>query len=567
MEQNNNSNLLKKNPLGTMRLQVPATVDVKSLVAKLNLSSTVSYNIKNKIYYFLSLLASTNDNYRLNEDNNGYRNISSVLMKKIVDKRHYNLIIKLLSEPEDPIIETDNWWSNSISGAGKNFCKGYRLTEKYNTGEVVYKTLPVKFQQRITKHIKGETDDNTMNVKYKFLLDQFENHRLTIDPKVYDFIRSFGEELLKRVVNDNVYQTKLVYNLIGRWLYYINKIENEELWYNVSTDNHRLNSSLTSLPKLLRPFILSDCRPLSGVDVSSSHPYVLCSVMKNRFFSDITDEYNVFTIFPAIYQKLVIAGYIQINTDATYARAKEYISSTTGMTGMDDKTYVINQTNTYSFMWGQNFTQDDLLSIKLYQISPFDKDFYTYVVQTYHEGINCLNEYNYLDQRKKLKDTMMLVLFDENPSHRNNKYIKMFSYMFPGVDKWIKEAFNVIGNQSFSYLLQRTESYLLLHTVAREFNQRFPEAPLFTIHDGLYTHEEYIPDLTSLVQERLKEITGIRVGVKKESPVANPVPKIKDIDKMWKEKMKSVITQKKYEKVKGGVFTSNVVRGTTFLNP
>jgi hypothetical protein len=65
MAQNNNSNLLKKNPLGTMRLQVPATVDVKGLVAKLNLSSTVSYNIKNKIYYFLSLIVSTNDNYRL----------------------------------------------------------------------------------------------------------------------------------------------------------------------------------------------------------------------------------------------------------------------------------------------------------------------------------------------------------------------------------------------------------------------------------------------------------------------------------------------------------------------
>ncbi len=565
MAQNNNSNLLKKNPLGTMRLQVPATVDVKGLVAKLNLSSTVSYNIKNKIYYFLSLIVSTNDNYRLNEDNNGYRNISSVMMKKIVDKRHYNLFIKLLSDPEDPIIETDNWWSNSMSGAGENFCKGYRLTEKYNTGEIVYKTLPVKFQQRITKHIQGETDDDTMNVKYKFLLDQFENHRLTIDPRVYDYIRSFGEELLKRVVNDNAYQTKLVYNLIGRWLYYINKIEKKELWYNVSSDNHRLNSNLTSLPKLLRPFVLCDGRPLSMIDVSSSQPYILSSVMANRFFNDIKDGYNLFTIYKEIYQKLVAAGYIQNNTDVTFAGVKEYYTSFTGTTGMDDITYVINQTNDYSFMWGQLYNQDELLSIKLYQLSPFHKDFYTYVVQTYHEGINCIND-NYSDQRDKFKKTMMLTLFDKKPEHRNNRYIKMFSFMFPGADKWIKEALDIIGTQSFSYLLQRTESYLLLHTVTREFNQRFPEAPLFTIHDGLYTYEEYIPDLTSLIQERLEGITGIRVGVKKESPVANPEPEIKDIDKIWKEKMKSIITQKKYEKVKGGVFTSNVDRGTKFLN-
>ena len=566
MSQNNNSTLREKNPRGTMRVQVPASVDVKGLVKKLNLSSTLSYNIKNKVYYFLSLIVSTNDNYELNENNNGYRNISSVLMKKIVDKRHYGLIIRLLTDPEDPVIETNGSWSNSKPDARDNFCKGYRLTEKYNTGEVVYKTLPVKFQQRITKHIQVETDDYKMNEKYKFLLNQFEHHRFTIDPLVYDYIRSFGEELHKLVVNGNAYQTKLVYNQIGRWLDNINNLEKEQLWYNVSSSNHRLNSSFTSLPRLLRPFILCDGRPLSMVDVSSSQPYILCSVMTNRFFTDFTNGYNLFTICPEIFQKLVRDGYIEINSDATYPRAKDYYSSFTGMTGMDDKTYVINLKNSYLFMWGQNFTTDDLLSIKLYQISPFDNDFYTYLVKSFYEGIDCITDFNYPEQRKKLKDTMMLVFFDMNPVHRKSKYIKMFSFMFPGVDKWIKEAFNVIGNQSFSYLLQRTESYLLLHTVAREFNQRFPEAPLFTIHDGLYTHEEYIPDLTSLILERLEGITGISVGVKKESPVANPVPKIKDIDEMWKEKIKSIITQKKYEEVKGGVFTSNVVRGTKFLN-
>lgn len=564
MPENNNSNLLKKNPLGTMRLQVPATVDVKGLVAKLGLNKILYTNIKNRVYYFLSLLVSTNDNYELNEDNNGFRNISSVLMKKIVDKRHYGTIVRLLTDPEDPVIETNGSWSNSMSGKGENFCKGYRLTEKYNSGEVVYRTLPLKFQQRITKYVKEEIDDNTMNEKYKFLLDQFEHHRLTFDPSVYDYIRSFGEELLKRVVNDNEYQTKLVYNQIGRWLDNINSVEKEQLRYNVSSSNHRLNSSFTSIPRLLRPFILCDGRPLSMVDVSSSQPYILCSVMTNRFFTDITDGYNLFTICPEIYQKLVTAGYIQVNTDTTFTRVQEYYSSITGMTGMDDKSYETNQTNTHSFMWGHFYNQNDQLSINLYQVSPFEKDFYTYVVQTYHEGIDCF-DINYSGQRQKFKNTMMLVLFDNNPNHRNNRYIKMFQYMFPGVEKWITEAHTIIGVQSFAYLMHRVESYLVLNIVAREFNQRFPEAPLFTIHDGLYTYQEYIPDLTSLVQERLKEITGISVGTKKESPVANPVPEIKDIDEKWK-KMKSIQTQESYNKVRSGVFTSNVARGFEFLN-
>jgi len=172
MAQNNNSNLRKKDPRGTMRVQVPASVDVKGLVSTLNETLTVSRKLKNKIYYFLSLIVTTNDNYKLHKKNGGYRKISSVLMRKILDKRHYGTIIRLLSDPYDPVIETNGSWSNFSSSEAEKFCKGYRLTVKYNTGEVVYKTLPVNLQQRITKHIQDENDDNTMNEKYKFLIRQ-----------------------------------------------------------------------------------------------------------------------------------------------------------------------------------------------------------------------------------------------------------------------------------------------------------------------------------------------------------------------------------------------------------
>jgi hypothetical protein len=78
---------------------------VKELVKGLNLSQTRSETIKNKLYYFLSLLVLTNDNYQLNEKSEGYRSISSVLMKKIMGRKDYYLILKLLSDPLDPIIE------------------------------------------------------------------------------------------------------------------------------------------------------------------------------------------------------------------------------------------------------------------------------------------------------------------------------------------------------------------------------------------------------------------------------------------------------------------------------
>jgi len=105
---------------------------------------------------------------------------------------------------------------------------------------------------------------------------------------------------------------------------------------------------------------------------------------------------------------------------------------------------------------------------------------------------------------------MMFVLFENNYAHRNNNpYICMFQSVFPGVDKWILELHRIVGSDKFSYLLQRAESYLLLNVVCREFHQHYPIAPLFTIHDGILTFREYLPDLTGFVLTRLEDVTGI----------------------------------------------------------
>lgn len=125
-----------------MRVQVPTSVNVKEVVKGLNLTPTRSENLKNKIYYFLSRIVSTNDNFKLNEKNDGYRNISSVIMRKVMGRGDYYLIIELLTNPDDPIIETNNSWRNSQVEGSVRYCKGYRITQKYNTGEVEYKTIP-----------------------------------------------------------------------------------------------------------------------------------------------------------------------------------------------------------------------------------------------------------------------------------------------------------------------------------------------------------------------------------------------------------------------------------------
>lgn len=554
-----------------MRVVVPTSVDVKGLVRGLNPSQTRYRNLKNKMYYLLSKIVSTNDNYRLNLKNNGFRNICSLPIKKVLGNRDYYDIIHLLTSPDDPIIQTNQSWSNY--NVGDDYCKGYRLTDKYNTGETTFKTIPDRLEKMVVRYTPQELEDVEFHKKYQFLCDQFDRHQLTFDPKVYDYIRNLGQELLGRVDENNPYHQRLVYNVIGRMLYYVHKIEQGELWYRVSEENHRLNSNITGLPKILRPFILCNGVKLVQVDVSSSQPYILSSVMERRFFEDTGAGYNLSTIYPEQFEELVSDGTIVKgygNTDSTGNISFGSINSTgtveTINTGFQTNT--INNKNitslSSSFMWCEFFTQSEVESMVWYQQSPFRDDFYTSVIRSYQTLSGEMDDY-YPEQRQKLKESMMFILFDDNKYHRNqNDTMGMFRLVYPGVDRWIRKIHQLIGKKKFSYLLQRSESYLILEVVCSEFHHQYPDAPVFTVHDAVFTEEEYVPVITRLVLERLKEITGIEVGLKVKFPEMNPEPKPVDIEKQWK-KIGKVKTKKGYEKIKKSVFSSNVDRGIEFL--
>lgn len=145
----------------------------------------------------------------------------------------------------------------------------------------------------------------------------------------------------------------------------------------------------------------------------------------------------------------------------------------------------------------------------------------------------------------------------------NNEYMKMFQKVYPGVDKWICSLHNQIGSNKFAYLLQRTESYLVLDIISREFHDKYPSIPVYTIHDAICTYEEYLPDLQSLLLGRFYEITGY-IGVKTDCQKTSPEPKPEDIELEW-AKIRPINTYKNFTKVHSGVFISNIERGAEFL--
>jgi hypothetical protein len=163
-----------------------------------------------------------------------------------------------------------------------------------------------------------ESESILMAEKYQFLLEQFKSHTFSFDPQVYDYIWSFGQKLLSMVQDHNEYQTRMVYNLIGRWLFFVEKIENNDLWHNVSASNHRLNSSITNLKRTLRPFLLCDGKPLGMIDISASQPYFLSSVMGTSFLTDNGEGFNLRSIYPEVWEEMVTKGWICTDVSTTY---------------------------------------------------------------------------------------------------------------------------------------------------------------------------------------------------------------------------------------------------------
>lgn len=510
-----------------MKVFVPVLVDVKGLVARLNVSPTKSKNLKNRIYYLLSKIIIHNDNMDLYASNNYYRNICSQSMKDIIGNKDYHLIMNLLMDSNDPIIECDNSYSNFDDNI---YCKGYRLVDKYNSGIGAYKQLDPKFSKKILKYQPENPEKLMLEHRYSFILQQYELHQLELHSTVMDYIENLGKILLKDVTN--VYQRAAIFNQIGRWVSNSERFNLKEFNPTISASNHRLNSGFTNLPKLLRPFVLCNGQSLISIDISASQPYVLSKLMMNDFFFEDMEGFNLYTINNDLYNKII------------------------------NGVYIGNVKGGIPFMWGKFFNQNELADFERYSNISFESDFYTQTILSSYSGIT---ETELFDKRLKFKNSIMYLLFDDDRNRRstfpNMQYLKT---AYPGVNKWIEVAHNSVGKKTFALLLQRAESYLLLNKVCREFHQFYPEAPFFTIHDSVFTTENYEIPLMYSFQNNCKEVIGISPGLKVDKPIISSKVADKDVKLVW-NKLQNITTEELFEKNKRRFLSINIKTGENFM--
>ena len=253
-------------------LLYPQNLDVDKLLSNYDLSPTKRKNIKTRIIKIVSVLYPTNYNLHRFKAG-GFTHLGSKFKKRILNNE-YEFVHKLLTEGKDPIIKIKK--NYKVGG----YSKLHRLNEKYRNG------LMAKFNLKPPNQQKVKTNESILDI-------QFNTNKLSIHPNVKEFLYNLYHSVLTNLKKDK--EITLLKNYIGRNLNIIEEINVGKFYNNRSYSNNRFNSSITSLNKLVRPFLLVNNKPLVSVDIKSSQPYLLASLLDVNFYNkDNNNKYNYY---------------------------------------------------------------------------------------------------------------------------------------------------------------------------------------------------------------------------------------------------------------------------------
>lgn len=487
------------------QIRIPSNINYEKLFSAIEGKDTYKKELIDAIYVILSFLYPSKDYIKATNGFEGFKSINNDEINKIIRNRFgkvKRLLMDVNSHPSGAIlIEKPNYQPGIKS-------KSYRLNEELflNPGER-WVVLGSNAEKRLFKFEQdGIMKYENFKLSYKFLLDHYQSN-ITIDNEAMNYVSTLKSLLLEKVNQfdgDKDEMTKRVNDIIKEMKSKISAIQKKKFKTSVSMNNHRLNSVITNLNRELRYYLRINGNRLIEVDMKSSQPYVLGSILTNDFFTwDTSIDYRLSSIYPQLYSQLY---YIvsKSNTDITSLIGNSIYNNKEGFPKY--------------FMSGD---LDNCPEIQSYRNLPFKEGFYSHLNMTF---------FNRDFGTQKVKDDIMLVLnLKELEKRKHIELIQQFKIHFPNINSFIESVNSLnVFKSAVAILLQRSESYLFLLVGCKAVYEQLIDVPFLTIHDSILIEEQYSETIKQILEESITNSTQLEAGMSIKTP-NNPIENINEI--------------------------------------
>lgn len=456
-----------------MRIYLPEKLDLSVHISK-NPVPHIPKFTEAKLALLLSQIIVVNSIKKNSIDDAGYVPLSSAILKRLVYE--YRQYLDYASDTEI-IIEK----SQFIVG---DQCRHFKFHPDYQSKIRLY--VPINFH--VPKYVNQNLENNIVLPKdLKFLSAPFNSGALTISYKeAKDFFDRQHNYYLKnpdkipttRVKNSIKWRKKNPCDIYNAALYNLDRLKQQEYHVSVDKTSGRCHTNITNMPSLMRHFLQYDGEYLVSIDVSCCQPYEL-NVLWNPFFYYCGKNFDKKILSlknQSIYDKYYVfegkEGYLRLeNIDW-----KLYRKIVSTITGHNSIFTLVNRCQTLSQQ-----------EIQEYQMLTTTNTFY----QEFQKKLVHDISDKYLDM-SQVKIEVLKMLYSSNKYTDAPK--RIFSNSFGTVYDFTcfyKES----DKDILPILLQKIESEIILHRVAKRIHRERPDLFFFTVHDSIMTtvgNENYV---------------------------------------------------------------------------
>lgn len=245
----------------------------------------------------------------------------------------------------------------------------------------------------------------------------------------------------------------------------IKGIEQGKWRISIDAKKGRLYSNLTTIMSPLRNFLTYDGQQMVAIDIKNSQPLHFCFILNEQFWSSQKSKCSLISLKPDLYEALK-------EDSATLRKVREIVR-----TQPQDVQEYIHHTS--------------------------EGNFYEYLS-------DCLgNKYESFKNRGRSKIRFIQFLNFNDTKKESNSYgdYRRFKELFPNVCTVI-EFLKSRYYKDIAAVQQLLEAKMLLHYFMKSFADKFPDVPIYTIHDSIITLNEFKDRAMEVMNEVYTDIFG-----------------------------------------------------------